>query len=582
MAGAQLWRGHSLGWDEVEFFRATKWVGEGRVPFRDFWEHHLPLQWLLFAPVARLFARGPGVASILAMRIAQLPLWIATFAMLFAIARRELAGAWSRWATTVLLLGSPFFLYAALEYRVDTLGNFAYIAGLAVIFLGNAKGRWPAFGFLMSAAVLANMRLAPLVVVTGALMLFWSREERRWRWSPRALWMAAGIVPTAAVFAGWLFLTKAWPSFIDGVIGYNRASNDMVSDLAKGLIWTTLLAPLASKDIAAIAVWLLAIAGCVLALRDIRRPGALQLIACLAILSVLSVALTGVQYPYHFQNAYLLMLPLVAMVLDRLAAGARGGTWRPLIVAVAAVALAIGTGPLFDPSFGDAMRYQDRVMTEADRRTTGRDVVWDGVGYALRREPAYRYWFLPAGVRLLAAAGKIEPYTVRALATNPPGAIISGFRMKHWLDLFPPVARWTFHHYVPLYRDLWIPGLGTTIEPRPMRVTWLAPAAGRYEIFASELLSHHPWLTRPSEYLVLDDASAAQMQIPLRTLPPLPHEPFRWTVDGRALPAGTRFLTLAKGSRVELFSTATVRAGVLVVPEGLTTLCMPAPERFVL
>ena len=41
---AMLHRGEPLAWDEIEFFRATRWIAEGRLPFRDYWEHHLPLQ----------------------------------------------------------------------------------------------------------------------------------------------------------------------------------------------------------------------------------------------------------------------------------------------------------------------------------------------------------------------------------------------------------------------------------------------------------------------------------------------------------------------------------------------------------
>src|SRR5207248_600379 len=45
---------HPLNWDELEYFRATEWVRHGLVPYRDFWEHHTPLQWFLFAPAAAL------------------------------------------------------------------------------------------------------------------------------------------------------------------------------------------------------------------------------------------------------------------------------------------------------------------------------------------------------------------------------------------------------------------------------------------------------------------------------------------------------------------------------------------------
>src|SRR2546430_2701672 len=72
---------HPLNWDEVEYFRATDWVSRGLVPYRDFWEHHTPLQWFVFAPVAA-FVRSPGASAILAMRWAQVPLWIATFVLM--------------------------------------------------------------------------------------------------------------------------------------------------------------------------------------------------------------------------------------------------------------------------------------------------------------------------------------------------------------------------------------------------------------------------------------------------------------------------------------------------------------------
>src|SRR5437867_1112981 len=58
---------HPLNWDEIEFFRATDWVRQGLVPYRDFFEHHTPLQWFLFAPIVS-FVRSPGAAAVITMR----------------------------------------------------------------------------------------------------------------------------------------------------------------------------------------------------------------------------------------------------------------------------------------------------------------------------------------------------------------------------------------------------------------------------------------------------------------------------------------------------------------------------------
>src|SRR5688500_12833826 len=144
-AAAILWiaalaqRGLPLAVDEVEFFRATKWVGQGLVPYRDFWEHHLPLQWIAFGPVASLFANGPGVEAIVAMRWAQIAMWIAIFILLVRLARRL---GLNPWPALVLLLVSSSFVKRAIEYRVDVPGNLAYLAGVALIAFGAGPRRW--------------------------------------------------------------------------------------------------------------------------------------------------------------------------------------------------------------------------------------------------------------------------------------------------------------------------------------------------------------------------------------------------------------------------------------------------------
>ncbi|MFL6246828.1 MAG: hypothetical protein ACJ74H_12430, partial [Thermoanaerobaculia bacterium] len=391
-AAAVVWiaaltqRGLPLAPDEVEFFRATKWVGQGLVPFRDFWEHHLPLQWIVFAPVARLFANGPGVASIVVMRWAQMAMWVAIFALLVRLSRR--AGV-DPWPALVLLLVSPSFVRKAIEYRLDVPGNLAFIAGVALIAFGASTRRWIGFGALMSIAVLTNMRLAPLVIVTAALSLFSHR-----RWNPRALWMLAGVAPVAAAFVGWLSITHAWPAFIDGVFRYNETSARL---LEVDTFFDALLTTLWTLDVAGIAFLIAGIAGVVLA---IRKPGPLQFLALLSIASIATIALMEVQYDYHFQSAYLLMLPLAAIALDRV-------RLVPPIVAAGALVIALIQTL---PSFGDAMEYQDAVMTSADRLTKPGEKVFDGSGFALRRQPAYRYWFLTTGVRFMASRGLLEPY----------------------------------------------------------------------------------------------------------------------------------------------------------------------------
>ncbi|HYU26581.1 MAG TPA: hypothetical protein VEO74_15325, partial [Thermoanaerobaculia bacterium] len=126
---AQLQWLHPLQWDEVEYFRATDWVRQGLVPYRDFWEHHTPLQWFLFAPFTAL-VHPPGVASVVALRWAQLPLWIAAFALLAAWMRGAGIPRVARWAAMALALTSSLFMLPAVEFRVDVVAGMLLLLGL--------------------------------------------------------------------------------------------------------------------------------------------------------------------------------------------------------------------------------------------------------------------------------------------------------------------------------------------------------------------------------------------------------------------------------------------------------------------
>lgn len=566
---ALLHRGAALGPDEIEFFRATRWTSLGLIPFRDFWEHHTPLQWLLFAPVAGVFGGSPGVAAIVAMRWAQIPLWLATFALIGLFARGR--GVSLAIPLTLAIL-SPTFLRRAIEYRVDLVGSFFFIAAIVLVSRRASPFRWIAFGGLMSAAVLANMRLAPVVIVTGLLSLYWRAEEEAWKWNPRALWMSVGAVAVAVGFIGWLRMTGSWQPFIDGAIGYNTSSARLIE---VHTFFDAFLLPLWSLDITGIAFWIAAFTGLGFVIRDWRNAGSFQFIALIAMASLITVAAMEVHYDYHFQLTWLLLMPFAAVAVERI----RKPLWQRVAVAVAAVGLIVFVAQQL-PQFGRELQYQDNVMTAADRFTDPGERVLDGTGYALRRTPAWHYWFLTTGVRLLAAEGMIEPYSAEQMAARPPAVIIADYRLALYMEVVPDVARYAATHYVPLYRNLWIPGATIRLSPGTSRVAWIAPRGGRYAVWSSPALPRHPWFSDPIRYASLTGPGAARYAIPLPNLPPMSEGVLRWAVDGVRQPDGIRLLDLRSGSRVELVAETPVAAGVLLVREGVQLLAVGPPEEF--
>jgi len=561
---ADLQLANPLTWDEIEFFRATRWVAEGRVPYRDYWEHHAPLQWIVFAPLAKWFGGGAGVGAVLAMRWAQVPFWIAALGLLGSVVRR--AGAKAA-LPLALLLATPSFVRTAVQYRVDTLGSLALVAGLALF----AARRWVAFGAMLSLGVLANMRLAPLAVA-AALLVSLDRRE----WLVRLARIAAGVALVAVPFVGLLLAGGVWQEFVGAVLDYNRLSNTLAAPRATNSFLPIVLAPFRNGEVSGIAMWMLAAGGAVAALRRLRERGAGQLVALLWIAAMGAVAMTAVQYDYHMQIVWLLMVPLAATALDRIAV--RLPRVSLLAGTVVVVALALNVVRFAGGRPGAELEYQDLVMTEVDRRVPPTGTVWDGTGYALRREPAYRYWFLPAGVRFMAEKRWIERYDIRA---SPPDAIVHNYRTHNWMIAFPDVGAFATTHYVPLYRNLWIPGFAAAIPAGGVRREWTAVAGGTYDVWSSPLLAKHPWLTRPLRYALIEGPDAPAMAIPLERLPRDAEGRLQWRIDGIPVARGTRTLTLRRGSRLELEAGPGVAAGVLVAPRGVRTLCVAPPERFV-
>lgn len=568
VALVQLQLTNPLTWDEIEYFRATRWIAEGRLPYRDYWEHHAPLQWLVFAPLAKVLASGAGTAAVLAMRWAQFPLWVVVAALLVRLSRRvEPLPSASIPVALALLVATPSFVTTAVQYRVDTLGSLGLVAAL----LFAASHRWVAFGAVMSLGVLANMRLAPLAIAAALLVVIADRQ-----WWLRLSRIAAGVALVAGSFVALLMATGAWSDFLEAVVGYNRVADGLLEAVAGDLFTPLLLGPFRSGELSGIALWILAALGCAIALRRIRDRGPSQFVALLWVFSIVSTALMAVQYDYHLQTTWLLMVPLSAIALERISARVpRAATLASVVVILALVVSGVRTlsgGP------GGELEYQNRVMTEVDRRVPPGGKVWDGTGYALRREPAYRYWFLPAGVRFMAEKKMIPAYDIRI---DPPQAIVHNYRTHNWMVAFPIVGTFATTHYVPLYRNLWIPGFGARVPESGLQRVWTVVADDTYVVWASPLLAKHPWFTRPLRYALIEGPDAPAMEIPLERLTREPDTRMRWFVDGNPLPPGTRTFALRRGSRLELLAAPGQPFGVFVAPRGVSTLCTAPPERFV-
>jgi len=555
----------ALSWDEIENFRATRWTGDGLVPFRDFWEHHTPLQWLIFAPFARWFAHGAGTWPVVVMRLTQLPVWIVIVILLIRVMRSAGCERWAIGATICLLFSARTLALNAVEFRSDHTSCALFLGGLAIALLCRPSAfQWIAFGFLVSFAVLANMRLAPVAVASGALMLISHPSERRWGWNLRGLWMLASVSFTAALSLGWLMITNATGPFFDAM-RFNVLSNRMASRVFHGTFVDTLLSVPASFDVSALILVGFAAAGSFFAIREWRQPGALQILTILVWLEMFFVGRLGSNYRYHLELFFLLAAVLAASALRH--------AMRIAVSAAALVALLVNLGQPVD-SVG--MAQQNSLMLEVERRTTRNDLVWDAVGYAIDRRPACHYWFLPTGVRMLAKAGLLPAYGVGDLRSHPPAAIIFTKGLAAWFSDFPDMLPFLRRNYIPRQRDLWIPAMSAVVSGQSPSREWVVLVSGTYHAYAIESLAMHPWFRDPLPGFRFD-SDARPLATPLNQLPQAAPSSIQWLVNGEVM--GPQ-MKLRRGDRVRVESRYTSPVGVVIVPAEVTKIFEAPADRF--
>jgi hypothetical protein len=548
---------HPLQWDELEFFRAARWVAEGKIPFRDFWEHHTPLTWFVFAPVAA-FVKSSGVTALLVMRWAQVPVWIAAFWLVNLWMRGAGISRFARWAAIAAALTSSLFMIQAVEYRIEALACALLAGGLVFV----QRNRMFGAGALLCMTVFANIRFAPAVVVI-ALLAWLIRPDSR-KWSPRRALvpLAAGTLIAGFLWLVYFFATDSFLPFVQQVWVDNLAERH-AEPVARAFMHRLLLPfgvrligegspfDLARVDPGGVIVLLAGAAGIGRALLSWRRPERRFLIAAVAVAALVFIASMKFVYHYHFALVVILLVPLIAAVVDELV-GKSGPEAEPAagrrraagIISLLAVSLAFSTfASVFRGKELDRA-YQDRIMREVHRRTDAGESVWSGIPWALHREPAYHFWFLPELTRHLVRHEGAAPYALVDAINDPPAAIVFDHNALVWVATVQrELAPYFVRHYVPVWRNLWLPGMNGVVPPGQAR-QWIVPRDGAYAVFSDPALANHLWFHDP--LLVARHHGPDAAQFTLELPPPTRPTGLHWLVDGEAAEA-SRSLVLRKG-----------------------------------
>ena len=124
----------SIGGDTLEHMHTSYLVHLGKIPYRDFFQHHNPLLWFLFSPLVGLFDKGLSDTFITNfVLISALVASFLNFYYLFLITKRFLSNSLSGLIASAIAI-TPFVVLSIVHFRPDNFMFLSFFAGLYYYF----------------------------------------------------------------------------------------------------------------------------------------------------------------------------------------------------------------------------------------------------------------------------------------------------------------------------------------------------------------------------------------------------------------------------------------------------------------
>lgn len=459
--------------DEYQFGHATWLVSQGEVPYRDFYEHHFPLSYVLHAPLLR----GGGGFGEKALRLRSV-----VFAYLLAASALVALGTRVATGNPLLALLSAtlpfafgFGLMSEVEYRADNFGA-ALLLGLLALLEANRRWRRMGVAALCGVMLAASVLMTQKMVYFGGgsilLLLLVDRLRRRRAAPPLVVHPGALLLAACAVLLAGVATAAAL-----GILG--RAFELTVADAVRHE-WTYPPVPVGRF----LPTFL-----------HQTAPGTAAILACAGIHLVLgrdrfwwfptAAVLAGsslirAQYPYNYVLAcWLLVLCAVRGWDDLLQRIPWRGSLRTLRPLLYLVPLLVLPEQLAFVSRAAGNEGQLRLLQKVERFTGEADAVIDGAGGALFR-PHGSYFYYHGGAQRELFADYFARQLVQDYRRSRALFWIRDVRLRSLPEV---VQRYFREHYVHADGDLHALGfrIPSTSE-RARHVSVDVVRAGRYRV----------------------------------------------------------------------------------------------------
>jgi hypothetical protein len=482
----------------------------------------------------------------------------------------------------MLALACAVFFTLGRRIRPDSLGTVFLLLGIVIWRLGRRSQSATLAGALFALSAMSNLRMAALSAVTLGLLLFIQPSVRRWHWSRKSRNLLLGAAIPCAI----LVLCLVWTGSFKDAWNYLYVQN---SDFNKSLLKQNgrssflyiLMLPFQEGDWAGGFLLLSAIATSLLGFTRFKRPDVFAIFSILQCVQLLSLSSMGVHYLYHLQG-----ILLIAGLQTAFWIGKTGiGLLRPYFAEPFALALLVlffvkAVFTLTDGNFNGILKTQDAYMERLDQITSLESSVLDGVGFALRREPAYHFWFLPAIARFLALHRNGPQYTSANLLDKPPGVIVGSGRLQAWLQEWPGLQDAVVHHYLPETPFLLRLAMSARLSGNGAGAHWRVPCSGTFCIVSSQDLAKHLWFEKPLDFFLLRGPRRTPLTIDPVAMPVPKGLTFK--VDGIVRNIHDGVLALNQGQELEVIVEGSQTLGIFILPANKGSYFLGVPASAVL
>lgn len=164
--------------DNIEHIHSSFLVAQGLVPYRDFFQHHNPLLWYLFAPLTKLFAYDTTITEIVCL--ISFLVFLKSLVYVYRIGAEFLGDKFCSLLATAMATIPGAKLYAV-DFRPDNYMVFCLMGGIYYYFCYFRDKKSfqliVAFIWFFLSFMFAQKALFPLLVLGVTGLYFWIKKD---------------------------------------------------------------------------------------------------------------------------------------------------------------------------------------------------------------------------------------------------------------------------------------------------------------------------------------------------------------------------------------------------------------------